>query len=111
MDVGACRYWSEPDPRPLPFPGYLRYSLSAHTSPFQDPRQRAPTAQGVRYATSPRPIAGRQERPSKQGSAVGAMVKTLLSWSGKKGRGKNVVETIHEALKETGLFTHPEFTF
>ena len=35
-----------------------------------------------------------------------AMVKTLLSWFGKKGRGKNVVETIQEALNETGLF-HP----
>ena len=39
-----------------------------------------------------------------------AMVKTLLSWFGRKGRGKIVRENIREALKEAGLFTHPEFT-
>jgi len=39
-----------------------------------------------------------------------AKVKTLLSWFGQKGRGKHVVQTIQEALKEAGLFTRPEFT-
>ncbi len=39
-----------------------------------------------------------------------AKVKTLLSWFEKKGRGKHVVQTIQEALNETGLFTHPAFT-
>ena len=39
-----------------------------------------------------------------------AMVKTLLSWFKKKGRGKQVVKTIQDALNEAGLFTHPEFT-
>lgn len=39
-----------------------------------------------------------------------AKVKTLLSWFGQKGRGKQVVQTIEEALKEAGLITRPEFT-
>ena len=39
-----------------------------------------------------------------------AKVKTLLSWFGKKGRGKHVVQTIQEALNETRLFTDPEYT-
>jgi len=39
-----------------------------------------------------------------------AKVKTLLSWFGKKGRGKHVVQTIQQALKEAGLFTNPDFT-
>ena len=50
------------------------------------------------------------KRDLEAGKRRWAMVKTLLSWFGKKGRGKNVVETIHEVLKETGLFTHPQFT-
>ena len=39
-----------------------------------------------------------------------AKIKTLLSWFDNKGRGKHVVHTIQEALKEVGLFTRPEFT-
>lgn len=39
-----------------------------------------------------------------------AKVKTLLSWFGQKGRGKQVVQTIQETLKEAGLLTRPKFT-
>ena len=39
-----------------------------------------------------------------------AKIKTLLSWFEKKGRGKHVVETIQEALKDAGLLTRPKFT-
>lgn len=39
-----------------------------------------------------------------------AKIKTLLSWFGKKGRGKHVVQSIQESLDETGLFTEPEFS-
>ena len=39
-----------------------------------------------------------------------AKVKTLLSWFGQKGRGKQVVQTIQEALTEAGLITRPKFT-
>ena len=39
-----------------------------------------------------------------------AKVKTLLSWFGQKGRGKHVVQTIREALREVNLVTHPAFT-
>ena len=39
-----------------------------------------------------------------------AKVKTLLSWFGRKSRGKHVVQAIQEALNETRLFTDPEFT-
>ena len=39
-----------------------------------------------------------------------AKVKTLLSWFGKKGRGKYVVQDIQEALHDTQLFTEPDFT-
>ena len=49
-------------------------------------------------------------RDIEAGKRRWAMVKTLLSWFGKKGRGKKVVETIQETLNETGLFTLPEFT-
>ncbi len=37
-------------------------------------------------------------------------VKTLLSWFGKKGRGKHVVQTIRAALDKTDLSTDPAFT-
>lgn len=36
-------------------------------------------------------------------------IKTLLSWFDQKGRGKHVVETIREALREVGLDTEPDF--
>ena len=39
-----------------------------------------------------------------------AKIKTLLSWFGRKGRGKHVVQGIQESLEETGLFTEPEFS-
>lgn len=39
-----------------------------------------------------------------------AKIKTLLSWFGKKGRGKHVVQTIQEALNSAQLCTDPEFT-
>ena len=39
-----------------------------------------------------------------------AKIKTLLSWFGQKGRGKQVVQTIEEALNEAGLITRPKFT-
>ena len=51
------------------------------------------------------------KRDLEGGKRRWAMVKTLLSWFGRKGRGKIVRQNIHQALKETGLFTHPEFTF
>lgn len=39
-----------------------------------------------------------------------ATVKTPLSWFGHKGRGRNVVQAIGEALIEAGLTTRPAFT-
>ena len=39
-----------------------------------------------------------------------AKIKTLLSWFGKKGRGKYVVQDIQEALQEARIFTEPAFT-
>ena len=38
-----------------------------------------------------------------------AKVKTLLSWFGNRGRGKNVVQTIRDALIEAQLRTEPDF--
>ena len=46
----------------------------------------------------------------KAGKRRWLKVKTLLSWFGQKGRGKNVVQTIEKALRETRLSTDPEFT-
>ena len=39
-----------------------------------------------------------------------AKIKTLLSWFGHKGRGRNVVQAIRETLIEAGLTTRPAFT-
>lgn len=49
-------------------------------------------------------------RDIEEGKRRWAKVKTLLSWFGKKGRGKSVVEDIGEALRETRILTEPEFT-
>ena len=38
-----------------------------------------------------------------------AKVKTLLSWFGKRGRGKHVVQSIRDALTEVQLRTEPDF--
>ena len=60
------------------------------------------------------PVVPRQLQVVRQDIEVGkrrwAKVKTLLSWFGKKGRGKHVVQTIREALAETRLVTDPDFT-
>ena len=40
-----------------------------------------------------------------------AKIKTLLSWFGKNGRGKHVVQTIQAALNEAQLTTTPDFTY
>ena len=39
-----------------------------------------------------------------------AKIKTLLSWFGKKGRGKHVVQRIQNSLHEAELYTEPEFS-
>ena len=74
------------------------------------PCRTAPTIHGVQNA----PDSPTSYSPSKRTSTAGkrrwAKVKTLLSWFDNKGRGKLVVQRIKEALKEAGLFTHPEFT-
>ena len=48
---------------------------------------------------------------TRSGKRRWAKVKTLLAWFGWKGRGRLVVETIREALKELELDTEPDFTF
>ena len=50
------------------------------------------------------------EKDIAAGKRCWAMVKTLLSWFGRKGRGKHVVHAIGEALNEVGLTTRPKFT-
>ena len=46
---------------------------------------------------------------ARSGKRRWAKVKTLLSWFDQKGRGKIVVETIREALREVRLDTEPDF--
>ena len=50
------------------------------------------------------------EKDIAAGKRRWAKVKTLLSWFGHKGRGRNVVQAIGEALNEAGLHTDPAFT-
>ena len=49
-------------------------------------------------------------RDLEAGKLRWAKVKTLLSWFGRKGRGKYVVQDINKALDETRIFTDPAFT-